>query len=166
MKEQVTINSLEFAQKSREIRGTIPARDLGRLDSVLFSREGVLEYHLMGERDPHGKLRLVLHVRGELSLICQRCLGALAHSVDTVARFVVVAGEDALPAPEDEPDEEDYLVADQQFDVIALIEDEVLLGLPMVPLHEVAVCGNSAAEAEKQKESPFKVLQGLKFGKH
>lgn len=165
MKEQITINSLEFAQKSREIRGTIAARDLGRLADMLFSHEGQLDFLLSGSVKPLGKPELRLNVQGEVMLICQRCMGAMPHQVNVGARFVVVPDEATLPAPEDERDDEDYLIADPHFDVVALVEDEILLGLPMAPLHETAECGVNATTAEEQKESPFKVLQGLKFGK-
>jgi len=166
MKEQITINSLDFAQKSHEIRGTIAPRDLGRLADVLFSHEGQLEFLLQGGVNLQGQPELKLRVEGELMLACQRCMGLIRYPVDEAAHFVIVPNEDMMPAPDDEQDDVDYLVADQHFDVIALIEDEILLGMPMAPLHEVAECGVDAAAAKEQKESPFKVLQGLKLGKH
>lgn len=165
MKEQITINSLEFAQKSHEIRGTIAARDLGRLGGMLFSPDGKLDYQLQGRIGIQGKPELVLHVQGGLVLVCQRCMGPVEHPVDTTVRFVVVPNEGAMPAPDDEQDDADYLVADPRLDVPALVEDEILLGLPMAPLHETAECGLSAAKAKEQKESPFRVLRGLKFDK-
>jgi uncharacterized protein len=165
MKEQVTINSFDFAKDAREFRGTISPRDLERLGDVLFSGDGKLDYRLQGRADAQGKLSIHLHVEGELVLVCQRCLGALKHRVDTTAHFVIVPNEGMMPAPEDEQDDADYLIADPKLDVISLVEDEVLLGLPMVALHEAAECGVIVTEAKEQKESPFKVLQGLKLGK-
>jgi uncharacterized protein len=165
MKEQITINSLDFAQKFHEIRGTIPPRDLGRLSDVLFSHEGKLDFLLQGGVYAQGRPELKLHVEGELMLACQRCMGLIRHPIDLRAHFVIVPNEDMMPAPEEEQDDVDYLVADQHFDVVALIEDEILLGMPMAPLHEVAECGVDAATAKEQKESPFKVLQGLKLSK-
>ena len=165
MKEQITINSLEFARESRQIRGTITPRDLRRLEYVLYSQDGSLDYLLQGGVDSQGNAELRLQVSGELTLTCQRCLGGLRHPLDAQAHFVIVPNEGMMPAPEDEQDDVDYLVADPQLDVIALVEDEILLGLPMVALHEAAECGATATEAKEQKESPFKVLQGLKLGK-
>lgn len=165
MKEQVTINSLEFAQKSYEIRGTIAPRDLERLQDVLHSDRGMLEYRLQGAVSEAGKPGIELVVRGELDLVCQRCMGALKHTVDTRVHLVVVPDESMMPMPDEEHDDEDYLVADPRQDVLMLVEDEILLGVPMAPLHEMAECGVTAAEASEKKESPFKVLQGLKLGK-
>lgn len=165
MKEQITINSLEFAQESHEIRGTISPHDLGRLEDVLFSHDGKLDYLLQGSVNAYGQPEIRLHLQGELILACQRCMGPVRHAIDTSVRFVVVPDAGMLPAPEDDQDNVDYLVADPRLDVIELVEDEILLELPMAPLHEVAVCGVAAAGAKEQKESPFKVLQGLKLGK-
>ncbi len=165
MKEQITINTLEFAQKSHEIRGTIAPRDLGRMHDILFSDDGELFYQLHGGKNSRGQLEIRLELEGELSLICQRCMGPFKHVVDTTASFVIVPDEASLPDPEDELDDADYLVAEQRFDVGALIEDEIILGLPMAPLHEAAECGLKTAAAGEKKESPFKVLQGLKLGK-
>ena len=165
MKEQTTINCLEFAKKSREIRGTIAARDLGRLEDVLFSRDEMLDYLLQGGIGTQGKLELRLHVQGALMLVCQRCAGPVRHEVEADARFIIVPEASMMPAPDEEPDDIDYLVNDPQFDIVALIEDEILLGLPMAPLHERSACGVAATGAEEQKESPFKVLQGLKLSK-
>jgi len=165
MKEQVTINSFDFARDAREFRGTISPRDLERLSDTLFSSDGELDYLLRGHADAQGQSKIILQVQGELVLVCQRCLGALRHHVDTTVHFVIVPNEGMMPAPEEEQDDADYLVADPKLDVIALVEDEVLLGLPMVALHEAAECGVNVTEATEQKESPFKVLQGLKLGK-
>ncbi len=165
MKEQITINSLEFAQKSHEIHGRITPRDLGRLEDVLFSQDGNLDYLLQGGVNAQAKPEIRLRIQGELMLACQRCMGPMRHPVDIAARFVIVPDESMMPAPDDEQDDVDFLVADPRLDVMALVEDEILLGLPMAPLHETAECGVPAAEAKEQKESPFKVLQGLKFGK-
>jgi uncharacterized protein len=77
---------------------------------------------------------------------------------------VLVSGEGALPAPEDEGDETDYLVADPKLHVWQLVEDEVLLGLPLAPMHENTQCGSASAMGVAQKkENPFKALQGLKL---
>ncbi len=165
MKEQITINSLEFAQKSHSIRGTIAPRDLERLQDVLFSNDGSLDYQLQGGINAQGKPELRLTLEGELMLACQRCMGGLRHRVDSVSRLVIVSDEEMMPAPGDEQDDEDFLVADPRFDVVALIEDEILLGLPMAPLHDTAECGANAVAATEKRESPFKVLQGLKLDK-
>jgi uncharacterized protein len=165
MKEQAAINSLEFAEKSLEIHGTIALFAFPRLGDVLFSHDGELQYSLRGERNERGEPAIRLHVTGELKLSCQRCLGSLGFGLDSVVHFVVVRSEDDLPAPEDEQDDVEYLVANRNQEILPLIEDEVLLSLPLAPAHENAQCSGAGSLSTEQKESPFRVLQGLKLKK-
>lgn len=166
MHEQVIIDSLEFAEKSREIRGTIAHPDLPRLADMLAPGDGALSYVLKGNVDVRGKPALVLNVKGVLGLLCQRCLKPLEFRVDTVTRFVLVPDEAMLPEQEEEEDDADYIVADPHLDVLSLVEDEVLLALPLAPLHDDANCNRAVTAAHEEKESPFKVLQGLKLKKN
>jgi len=60
------------------------------------------------------------------------------------------------------------LVTAPQFDVMALLEDELLMALPLVPMHEtcpvtpVFSAGDAAVEAAEAKPNPFAVLGQLK----
>lgn len=166
MAKQDIINSFEFAKKSLEIHGKISVLHLPRLHDVVREQDRELEYHLKGGANTQGAPELRLRVRGVVSLDCQRCLGEIEFPIDLQANFVVVPSEAALPAPEDEHDDTDYLVADAEMQVLQLVEDEVLLGLPLAPMHADASCADgSVTGSGKKKENPFKVLQGLKLQK-
>jgi uncharacterized protein len=165
MTAQTTINCLEFAEKSLVIHGRIPVSTLPRLGDELFARDGEVVYRLLGRINARSEPELELQVQGELSLTCQRCLGPLPFKLDAATRFVLVADEASLPEPEDEDDSAEYLVANPHLDVATLIEDEVLLNLPLAPVHAEEHCGGALDALREEKESPFKVLQGLKLTK-
>lgn len=165
MTDQTSIDGLDFARKSSEIRGTIAVFDFSRLKNQLFSTGGEVRYRLSGGRDAEGQSRLALHVSGEFHLVCQRCLGPLIFELDAGTVFLLVPDESSLPLPEDEREDVDYLVADAPLDVQALVEDEVLLSLPLAPAHDDVHCSDALSAAKEHKESPFKVLQGLKLNK-
>lgn len=165
MTYQTSIDGLDFARKSLEIRDTIAVFDFSRLKDLLFSPDGEVQFRLSGGRDTQGHPELELHVQGHFNLACQRCLGAMPFDLDATTRFLLVPDESRLPAPEDERDDVDYIVADAPIDVLALVEDEVLLGLPLAPAHDDLNCSDALSAAKEQKESPFKVLQGLKLNK-
>lgn len=165
MTAHTSINSLEFARKSSEIHDTIAVFDFPRLKELVFSAEDELRFSLVGSVNANGEPELRLRVAGDLHLVCQRCLGSLAYPLEAEARFILVPGEEDLPEPEDERDDVEYMVADPQLDLVALVEDEVLLSLPLSPVHEDAGCNRALSSAQEQKESPFKVLQGLKLNK-
>lgn len=162
MSKHAIIDSVEFAEKSLQIHGRIALLDLERLSDTLFSRDGELVYSLKGRINPQGKPQLDLQVSGKLQLVCQRCLGAMPFDLDAEAHLVLVPNEEAVPVDADEQDDVDYIVGNQHQSVASLIEDEVLLSLPLAPVHESDDCAAPINRAQEQKESPFKVLQGLK----
>jgi uncharacterized protein len=105
----------------------------------------------------------------QLPLQCQRCLGAVLQTVQAQRSFRFVADEATAAAMDDEV-EEDLLVISRDLDALALVEDELILSLPLVPLH--AVCPEavpmSAVDPEfeeaAERPKPFEILAGLKTG--
>jgi uncharacterized protein len=160
---QVLINSLEFAEQSLEIHDNIRASNLPALQDVLFSDRGELEYVLIGRRAGREQLTLQLKVNGIVDLICQRCLGEIAYRIEVDRLFELVKDESAIPASDMDNDEIDYLVADVEMDVVALVEEEILLSLPLALRHD-EVCNVSEFQSSGLKPNPFRVLEGLKAG--
>jgi len=156
------INSIEFARKALEIHDTIAVLQFSRLRDVLASPDGVLDYRIIGGINENGLPRLQLFVQGSLQLSCQRCLEPFEFELDIAADFLIVPDESAIPSPENESGDENYLVAETLMSVIDLIEDEILLALPLAPKHKINQCGASAKLDELKKPSPFAVLQALK----
>ncbi len=114
-----------------------------------------------------------LHVQASLSLpqICQRCLSGVDTEV-TVARDFRFVATEAQAEAEDEEAEEDVLAWSKSFDLLALIEDELLMAMPLVPVHEVCptVVKMSAQDEnfesiEGEKLNPFAVLASFKADK-
>ena len=115
-----------------------------------------------------------------VSLTCQRCMGTVEMPlvVDQWYRFVA---SEAIAMAEDDESEEDLLVMELQFDLLAVIEDELLMALPLVPKHDecpiapVVQVGENALAPENdgadekrlnhqfsEKPNPFAVLAHLK----
>ncbi len=163
MSAAVLINTLEFAEQSLEIHDKIRASNLPGLRDVLFSGVGEIEFWLKGERVGRNKLALRLRMLAVLELSCQRCLGKLAYPLDIERYFELVVDESALPESDMEDDEVDYLVIDSKLDVAALVQEEILLALPMVSRHEEDCTANIGA-AGGSKPNPFQVLEKLKAG--
>ena len=120
-----------------------------------------------------GTSQIWLHLRahGMFPMHCQRCLGTVDVPLDVDRSFRFVADESTAEALDDEC-EEDLLVLSREFDLHALIEDELLMALPMVPMHEhcpEAVPMESESEdfedANAQKPNPFAALAALRTGK-
>ena len=164
MPEQVAINSIEFARNGESLNGRVAVANLGRLQDLLVSSSGMLEYALTGKRGENGKLFLACAIKGVLQLGCQRCLGALAYPVDLDSELELIEDEQHLPALVSEDDLADAVKADPNLDVLALVEDEVLLSLPMAPMHASENCkvGGNFGQAKTDKQNAFSALAALK----
>jgi uncharacterized protein len=117
---------------------------------------------------PQPQLWLHLQASAEVPQVCQRCLSPYAQPVEVDRWFRFVASEAAALA-EDEDCEEDLLVLEPRFDLAALVEDELLLDLPLVPMHEqcpepVRMSAGELPEAAvpAEKPNPFAALAALK----
>ena len=155
---QPFIDSTDFAKNGREMCGEIPVSELLRLADVLANQSGSLTYKIRGSRDDEHDM-LVLEVSGVCILRCQRCLGELRYPLEIEARFRLLPSDRLGEV--DEVDDVDGIEASQRLDVQALIEDEILLGLPFAPRHEEGAC-SPAVNVLQQSVNPFAVLAGLK----
>jgi len=164
MPEQVVINSIEFARNGESLSSSVAVANLSRLQDLLSSSSGMLEYTLTGKRGENDKLFLVCTIKGTLQLRCQRCLGALAYPVDLDSELELIEDEQILPAVVNEDELTDGIKVDPNLDILALVEDEVLLGLPMAPMHTSGDCktGGKFGQAETDKQNAFSALAALK----
>ncbi len=163
MFDRTVVDSVEFARESGDLRATVAVAALARLHDAMFDQSGAIAYELAGHVDQEGKASLRLALGGELVLRCQRCLGPVRWRLDVVRTFLLVPLGQALSDPAEEAQDTEQLHADPKLDVIALVEDEVILGLPMVAGHEEGGCAAPSPKAEPRKrESPFNALATLK----
>ena len=166
-----------FAQSAGEIAGQDLLSKYGRLmqETQGLGADRMLSWSAHGElhADEAGAEQVWLHLTVDVSLplTCQRCMGPVDLAVAVNRSFRFVANEEAAEAQDDEA-EEDVLALSPDFKLSDLIEDEVLMALPLVPRHEecpvevklaVADPGFDAASAEKR--NPFAVLAKLQGDK-
>ena len=168
-----------FAAQGGGLSGDWPQRDMPRLLSA--THEGgsgaatAVAWRASGERTPPRGRRpqtwLRLALATHVVLTCQRCLGPLDVALDIERRFGFVAGEDQAAALDAESDD-DVLALARTLDLRELGEDELLLALPLVPMHggcsPPPVLGDDAAgdTPEAAPEHPFAALAALKRGAH
>ena len=163
------IDSLDFAGNGRQISGEIPVAGLPRLLDALEDSQGTLQYTVRGGADKQGNPLLDVSITGSCRLRCQRCLGAMEHAVRIDTRLLLrdQASLDALDAGDgvagSEEEEFDSILADAHLDVLNLLEEEILLSLPIAPRHEFGVCQAAGGGNEyREEKKPFAVLEKLK----
>ena len=160
----LVVDTLEFAREGRSVSGTVPVSALPRLLEWVGQSDALLECELQGRRED-GRHWLSLSIRGQFDLICQRCLGPLPFVLKTDNELQVIAPGESWP---DETLEDgalslgaDAIAAEAAQVVSDLIEEEVLLALPVAPKHEEG-CEPPARSDDKLAASPFAVLATLK----
>ena len=125
----------------------------------------VARFHMMRVTGVADQPALHLRIDAQLPLQCQRCLMPYAQAVQVDREFAFVKDEATAEALDDESDV-DLLVASRQFDLAALIEDELLMAVPIVPKHDqcptpVAMQAGEVADAPA-RPNPFEALAALK----
>lgn len=165
------IDPRKFAQQGIHVDGSIALKELSRLSELLFSQEGSVNAKLefgIGEQR-------ILNVKGSIEAnvenICQRCLGAVSVPVSCeISLAILWKEEDAERLPKRfDP----WIIGEGITDIYQIIEDELLLSLPIVSYHEEECVPNayfSAGEKETSQliekaavdTNPFQVLEQLK----
>lgn len=168
MSQRIVIDSLAFARQAGMLQGNLPIAGFSRVLDMLTDSAGELAYRVVGSLAGDGKAQVVVELSGVLSVCCQRCLEAIEYPVRVESVLEFVMSEDEITQEAMEDDSKDFLVAEKEFDVTALIEDELILALPPAPRHDsCALPAERPGRAEKKAEeptkpSPFSALSGLK----
>lgn len=159
-----------FARAGSSLAGEHPLAGFERLaDALMPGSEltGAVQWQLEAawRRDHSGRERAEwrLRAQAEVPLQCQRCLGPMVEVLALDRSFAFATDEDEA-ARLDEESDEDMLVLSRRFDLIELLEDELILALPLVPRHELCPEGVVAtppadpSAEEPARENPFQVL--------
>ena len=164
-----------FARDHGALEGSEPATSFPRLmtsvhpDAPPESARAV-QWRAQGElRQPRSvepQSWLHLEAQTSMALVCQRCLGPVATELDVDRWFRFVHDEDEAAAL-DAQTEDDVLAVRGPLDLLGLIEDELLLALPLVPRHEhcpvpLPMAASVELEQEAEPANPFAALEALK----
>lgn len=158
------VNPLRLADRGAELRGRIEPASLERLGSMLAGPGGGIELTLHFGRETKGPTVVAGELEAQVELICQRCMKPFMYSHHLEFRLGVV--EDEAQAERLPDGLEPLVVKDEQLRIADLVEDELILGLPLIPMHEQTDCnrelGRWQMEGERSRANPFDVLEGLK----
>lgn len=167
----------EFARAGAQLSGQWPLASMQRLAASQHeqaSAEGRhVEWSVTGARVERvgAEPQTWLHLEAStcVALECQRCLGPVDGRVSVERSFRFVPGESQAEEL-DADSEEDVLAITRSFDLQELVEDELILALPLVPRHQVCPQPLQAPEADElpastpERPNPFAVLAQLKKG--
>lgn len=163
-----------FAKAGASLEGEWPLRQLERFAAatVAGAESDQVAWRARGEhravRGGHPQIWLHIEAWAAVKLECQRCLAPVAEPVDAQRSFLFVHGE-TTAAELDADSEDDVLAMTHSLDLRELIEDELLLAMPLVPRHETCpepLVADQTAEPPEQEAPPhpFAALAALKRG--
>jgi len=157
-------NFMRQVELNSTISGSIALGRFQRLAELLASDQGEVEASLKFGTCA-GYACVKGSVTGNLKLECQRCLQPMAFEINSQFKFAFIDSEDEIELIPDEF--EPYLIEGDEQSIVDIFEDELLLSLPMVAVHETA-CSEymtrheQQLKAEKEAAHPFAALKALK----
>jgi uncharacterized protein len=162
MSEQ--IDALRLARQGRTISAVFKQERMPRLGQYLHTDQD--DVHVQVEFGLDGRLAWMRGtIRTELEMICQRCMEPMQQYVDISFQLGLVKSE----AKADELPEgyEPLLVSAEPASLLEIVEDELILSLPIVAMHDRKDCPASEKLLEMEQEqpkmeNPFAVLSALK----
>lgn len=168
------VNIQAFAEAGVPLIETTPLQNLERLaqESVGLQPDSIVNWQAAPElrAGSTGQMDIWLHLIADTSLplTCQRCMSTVQTPLQVNQWYRFVASEDIAMA-EDDASDEDLLVLSPQFDLAEVLEDELLMALPLVPMHDIcpelpALSAGvlDALESVADKPNPFAALAQLK----
>lgn len=156
------IDNVAFAKRDERITGTLTLEECKRLADQLQAAE--INYTLEGENNSD-RYTLTLTLDAKMQATCQRCMTDMPLSLHREFHYLI----DDAPMSDnelsdlEEGDDIDLLEPNQAMDLVALIEDEMLMALPIAPMH-AEDCNDNLHDGVAQsgeKPNPFAVLKGL-----
>ncbi|MCH8847054.1 MAG: DUF177 domain-containing protein [Proteobacteria bacterium] len=167
-----TIDPMRLAKTGKELSGSYDLHQLLRVNALLGADpDGQVSFRLKFFRDDESRLFCIIgRLEAMLPLVCQRCLQPMQHQLGGIVNMAIVSDEaeaESLPAQFEPYIESGLPVKLQDF-----VEDELLLAMPLVSLHEEKACPaadnpteNKSGRERIAKVNPFAELKNLKLRK-
>ncbi|MCC8374794.1 MULTISPECIES: 23S rRNA accumulation protein YceD [Photorhabdus] len=168
VKLPLTIDALRAAQKRLDYAGSYSPEQVLRIAESVVSVDNDVDSVLSFQIDNQRLAVVRGHSDVDVTLECQRCGGNFSHHVHITYCFSPVVKDEQAEAL---PEEYEPINVNEfgEIDLLAMIEDEIILSLPVVPVHDSEHCEVSEADMvfgelplEAEKPNPFAVLASLK----
>ncbi len=157
-------------------------KDLVRFTKSIIENMGDIQYDLVFERDISGNRIVTGEVSAEVTLQCQRCMDNFKLELKCPVSIAFVQNDFDQQQAEDSLYDIFWLQKKELFDPRILIEDELLLALPQIPMHSESEIGKdcdvhvefitgddveandagAGLSEQKDEDNPFAILKQLK----
>lgn len=159
------IDPFRYAEQNLKLSGAVRLADMSRIANNLNTIDGEVHADLQFSRDEQKLANIKGCLKATLTLQCQRCMEPFVYEIMTDFALGIVNTLDeanALPSHY-----EPVMTQEGQLALRDLIEDELILSLPIIPKHEPEVCPVKVSSVdfssvEEKRDNPFQVLETLK----
>lgn len=156
-----------FRSASHKLRlfGHLKIEAMERLCPSLSSKEGDVEAEFLFEIDSQEVTVVRGHLKASLILQCQRCMESFNYEImNDFVLGIVQTEEKAMHLPEEY---DPVIIADGMLAIHDVIEDELMMSLPVVPMHDPKACKVAApyktsSGVEPESNNPFNVISILR----
>ena len=167
-----SVDPWRSADLQKRFSGQLTPSMFPRLNASLADSKGSVDYLLAFSRRTRRRVIISGTLSAQLTIECQRCMSPMQYPLNTSFELIVTAGYEEAKLL---PDDVDSLVVEEDESVspLDILEDELILALPLVAMHKLDECGVGSddmavgdeivPEAEDSgDENPFAVLAQLK----
>ncbi|MGX5174049.1 YceD family protein [Aliikangiella sp. IMCC44653] len=167
--ENSSIQPTKLANKNGQIKFNWPIASFERLKELLYSENGQVAIEINAEYDHRRQCLLVTNLVADVTLQCQTSFDPIDYKIERTVTFCAVVAESQFVDVDEEY--EPVLMEDGNLDIKQVVEDELILSIPLVankPIEEIETKMSfgelDEAEIEKAEKAanPFSVLQNLK----
>jgi uncharacterized protein len=156
-----TVDVFALAANQGHREGCLELATMDRLAPLLAATGGTVEWLLDGVLDSKGRPAARLFLHSELTLRCDRCGKDLRMPVDSVANFWFVRSEEELDRQPVEATDEEPLIGSARFSVARLVEDELILAIPISPRHRECAA-DAVASGKVETHCPLATLAEMR----
>lgn len=152
------------------VAGKIALHRMGRFSELLANHAGFVSVDLEFFKDESGRHRISGRLHAEVAVVCQRCLEPLDIVLDDDIKLAVLKDESQVASLDAEFDP--WICSDTKLEISSLVEEQLILCLPIVSLHDTAHCNGISAYLRTTSNyeqdpalgtvNPFEVLKSLK----
>ena len=168
LQQKTFIQPRKLANKNGELRYNWKVEDFKRLDGLLYSNDGEISIHLVGKHDDRQRCLIDAHITANVQLECQTSFEPIDYQVNTTITYCTVVSEDQIADLEEEY--EALLLDDGHVDIKQVIEDELILAIPIIANKgsediQIDMSYGELPPEDSSKKNPFTVLKGLDLKK-
>lgn len=146
-------------RRNHEVVGILPLSQMPNLQVSQNRETGTADVRVAVQQREDGQMVIVGTAEIELELDCQRCLKPLVTIINAVFELVLVKYEQQLSSVSDD---DDAIVCEDSLELAPLIEQELILSLPMIAKHDDCQAAyENTANDMADRQHPFANLKDL-----